>query len=119
MDLKTLQDRPSWEWPEGMGKMLTAIFSDDQADPSERLLEPGLAADFVVIGDELIDGLLSIVCNGEETEELRSRAAILMGPALDFAYTEDFDDEDIVDAAYEGIAMSEMLSGIGSDEDDF
>ncbi len=99
MDLKTLQDRPSWEWPEGAGKMLTEIFSDEQADASERLLAAGLAADFVVISDALIDGLLSIVCNGEESDDLRSRAAISMGPALEYADMDGFEDMD-----YEGIS---------------
>ena len=67
MDLKTLQDTPSWEWPEGAGQMLTKIFSDVQADASERLL--------------------------------RSRAVISMGPALEYADTDGFDDMD-----YEGIS---------------
>jgi hypothetical protein len=99
MDLKTLEDRPSWEWPEGAGQMLTKIFSDVQADASERLFAAELAADFVVISDALIDGLLSIVCNDEESDELRSRAVISMGPALEYADMDGFDDMD-----YEGIS---------------
>ena len=94
MDLKTLQDRPSWEWPEGAGQMLTKIFSDVQADASDRLLSVELAADFVVISDDLIDGLLSIVCNGDESDELRGRAVISMGPALEYSDTDGFDDFD-------------------------
>lgn len=94
MDLKTLQDRPSWEWPEGAGKMLVKIFSDDQADASDRLLAVELASDFVVISDDLIEGLLSILCNGEESDEIRRRAAISMGPALEYSDTDGFDDLD-------------------------
>ena len=94
MKLKTLQDRPSWEWPANAGKMLMEILSDDQADASERLLAAELAGDFVVISDALMDELLSIVCNGEESEELRGRAAISMGPALEYADMDGFDDLD-------------------------
>ncbi len=97
MDLKTLQDRPSWEWPEGAGKMLVSIFSDVQADASDRLLAVELASDFVVISDDLIEGLLSILCNGDESDELRRSAVISMGPALEYADTDGFDDIDDFD----------------------
>jgi hypothetical protein len=32
MDLKTLKDTPSWDWPEGVEKMFLGILRDDQAD---------------------------------------------------------------------------------------
>ncbi|MBW1852319.1 MAG: hypothetical protein JRJ15_13005 [Deltaproteobacteria bacterium] len=99
MDLKTFQDIPPWEWPEDAGKMFLKILRDDQADASERLLAAELAADIVVISDALIDELLSIVCNDEESEALRGRAVISMGPALEYADMDGFDDLD-----YEGIS---------------
>jgi len=91
MDLKTFQDIPPWEWPEDAGKMFLKILRDDQADASERLLAAELAADIVVISDALIDELLSIVCNDEESEALRARAVISMGPALEYADMDGFD----------------------------
>lgn len=94
MDLKSFQDTPPWEWPEDAGKMFLKILQYAQADVSDRLLAAGLAADFVVISDALIDGLLSIVCNNEEPDELRSRAAISMGPALEYADMDGYDDLD-------------------------
>jgi hypothetical protein len=37
MDLKTLLDTPSWDWPEGTGKMFREILRDEQADESEPM----------------------------------------------------------------------------------
>ncbi|MBU4337817.1 MAG: HEAT repeat domain-containing protein [Actinobacteria bacterium] len=96
MDLEMLKDTPSWEWPEGAGKVFLGVLHDDQADESDRVLAAELAGDFVVINDELADALLPIVLNGDEPEELRARAAISLGPALECAYTYGFEDPDDV-----------------------
>ena len=96
MDLKTLRDTPPWDWPEGTGKMFLGILRDDQADESDRLLAAELAGDFTVINDKLADALLSIVRNGDESEELRGRAAISLGPALEQAYIDEFEEPDDV-----------------------
>jgi len=94
MDLKTLKDIPPWEWPEGTGKMFLRILGDDQADESDRLLAVELAGDFTVIDDELAEALLSIVRSGDETEELRGKASISLGPALEHAAATGFEDAD-------------------------
>jgi len=94
MDLKTLKDIPPWEWPEGTGKMFLRILGDDQADESDRLLAVELAGDFTVIDDELAEALLSIVRSGDETEELRGKASISLGPALEHAAAMGFEDAD-------------------------
>lgn len=96
MDLKILKDKPPWEWPQGTDKMLLGIFSDDQRDESDRLLAAELAGDYTVINDELADALLSIVLNGEESEDLRARAVISLGPALETAYIDEFEDPEAV-----------------------
>jgi hypothetical protein len=96
MDLKTLKDTPSWEWPEGAEKILFEILRDDQAVESHRLLASELAGDFAVINDELADALLSIVCSSHESEKLRGKTAISLGPALEYAYMDGFDDPDDV-----------------------
>ncbi len=96
MDLKTLKDTPPWEWPEGVGKMFLGILRDDQAEGSDRLLAAELAGDFTVINDELVGALLSILRSGVEPEELRCQAAISLGPALESADTDGFDDPDDV-----------------------
>jgi len=40
--------------------------------------------------------LLSILCSNDESEELRGRAAISLGPALEYAYMDEFEDPDDV-----------------------
>ena len=95
-ELKILENTPSWEWPEDAGETILGILHSDQAEESDRLLAVGLAGDFVVVNDELIDALLSILCNGGESDELRGRAAISLGPALEQADIEEFEDPDDV-----------------------
>ena len=92
MDLKTLKDTPPWDWPEGAGKMFLEILRDDQADESDRLLAAELAGDFTVINNDLVDALLSILLSGVESEELRCKAVISLGPALEHAETDGFED---------------------------
>src|ERR1039457_6640857 len=94
MDLKTLRDSPPWEWPKNAGKMLLAILRDPDADAADRLLAAGLAGDFTVINDALAGALLSILRSAAEPPELRARAAISLGPALEQADIDEFDDPD-------------------------
>jgi hypothetical protein len=97
MDLKTLNETPPWEWPEDAGRILLDILRDQRIVGPDRLLAAELAGEFTVINDELADALLSIVQSDGETEELRAHAVISLGPALDFADTEGFDDpEDLL-----------------------
>jgi len=96
MDLETLKDTPPWDWPEEAGDVFLGVLRDHQADGSDRLLAAELAGDSVVINDELVDALLSILCSNDESEELRGRAAISLGPALEYAYMDEFEDPDDV-----------------------
>ena len=96
MNLKTLHDTPPWEWPEDAGEMFLEILRDEQADESERLLAAELAGDSTVINDELADALLSILVSGDEPEDLRARAVISLGPALEYADIEGFDEPEYV-----------------------
>ncbi|MBU4194612.1 MAG: hypothetical protein KKE43_06540 [Actinobacteria bacterium] len=92
MDLNIFKDAPPWEWPEGAGKLFLEVLQDDQADESDRLLAAELAGDFTVINDELAGALLSIVQSGDEPEKLRARAVIALGPALEYAYVDGFEE---------------------------
>src|ERR1035441_9940655 len=96
MDLKTLRDTPPWEWPKGAGKTFLAILRDPHADAADRLLAAGLAGDFTVINDALAAALLSILGGAAEPEGLRARAAISLGPAIEQADIEEFEDPDAV-----------------------
>lgn len=92
MDLKTFENTPPWEWPDGSDKVFLKTISDRQASESDRLLAVELAGDFVVINDELVDALLLVLGSSDESEEIRSKAAISLGPALETAFTMGFED---------------------------
>jgi len=92
MDLRTLYDTSPWEWPDGTDKILLGILRDDRTDQSDRLLAAELAGDSTVVNDELVDVLLSILRNDNAPENLRGRAAISLGPALEYADMDGFEE---------------------------
>ena len=92
MDLKSLKDIPPWDWPAGAGAMFLDVLRDGQAAESDRLLAAELAGDLTVIDDELVDALLAVLRSGAESEKLRVRAAISLGPILEQADTDGFED---------------------------
>ena len=94
MDLRTLKDIPPWDWPKGTGKTLLDILRDGRRSESDLLLAIELAGDFTVIDDELVDALFSLLRSGDTSEEVRGRAAISLGPVLEHADTEGFEDAD-------------------------
>ena len=96
MDLKTLLDTPPWDWPRDAGWTLRKVLVDQGADESDRLIAAELAGDFTVINDELADALLTVVCTADEPDQLRARAAISIGPVLEHADTDGFEDPDDV-----------------------
>lgn len=94
MDIKKLQDTPSWEWPPGTDKILLGVLRDRGAAQSDRLIAAELAGDLTVIDDNLARELLSIVKQDDAPEELRETAVIALGPVLECTYDEiDFADE--------------------------
>ena len=96
MDLKALLDTPPWEWPTDTGKSFLKVLIDRRAKASDRLIAAELAGDSTVINDDLADALLAIVRNAGEPEQLRAKAAISFGPALEQAYIGEFEDPDEV-----------------------
>ena len=96
MDLKTLLDTPPWDWPTDAGRMFQKILIDQRADESDRLVAAELAGDFTVINDDLADTLLAVVGSADEPEQLRAKAAISLGPVLEQAETDGFEDPDDV-----------------------
>ena len=96
MNIKTLKDIPPWQWPENAGKMFLDVLQDDHADVSDRLLAAELAGDSMVTNDDLADVLLSILCNPREPDGIRGQAAISLGPALEYADMDGFEDPDDV-----------------------
>ena len=92
MNIRNLKDIPPWEWPENAGDAFLELLRNRQADEDDRLLAAELAGDSTVINDELAVALLSILHDGGEPEALRGRAAISLGPAVEYADTDGFDD---------------------------
>jgi len=126
IDLKTLEETPPWDWPEGTNKFIMDILRNKQAEETDCLLAVELTGDITVINDELVDILLLILQNDNESEKLRSKetdkpllpAAIKavanirpQEAGVVLIEMTDSDDEDIVEAAYETMAMAEVLSG--------
>ena len=96
MDLKTLLDTPPWDWPRDAGWTLRKVLVDQGANESDRLIAAELAGDSTVINDDLADTLLTVVCSADEPDQLRARAAISLGPVLEQADTDGFEDPDDV-----------------------
>lgn len=67
---------------------------DEQADEDDRILAAQAAGDYVNVNDRLADALLSILGDDRQPEKLRRGAAIALGPALEAADIDGFDDPD-------------------------
>jgi len=118
MDLNTLKEVPPWEWPEGADKQFLKILRDQKAPPSDRLVAAELAGDYAVMNDELARAFLDIVVNGHEPDDLRGQAAISLGPALEHADTDGFDDpEDLLINEKTFVKIQETLSRLYKDGD--
>jgi hypothetical protein len=115
LELRGLRDLAPWEWPEGTDASLLAALRDEQAAPSDRLLAAELAGDCVVVNEDLVAALLAILRDGAAAETLRGLAAISLGPVLELADTDGFDDPDdvpISERTFEGIqkALRKLFS---------
>jgi hypothetical protein len=92
MDLTAFIDTPPWEWPKDAGETFHKILIDRNAGAGDRLTAAELAGDYVVINDDLVNALLGIVRDADEPEPLRAQAAISLGPVLESADMDGFDD---------------------------
>jgi hypothetical protein len=96
MDLKILEKTPPWDWPQDADKMILKVLADERATDSDRVLAAKLAGEYVVINDDLVDALLSVLRSNGDSEQLRGKAAISLGPVLEHADVDMFDDPDDV-----------------------
>lgn len=92
MDLNSLMISPPWEWPKEAGNMIAGVLRNRHSATSIRTAAAELAGDLVVMNDRMADVLLQIVSSADEPVQLRSKAAISLGPALEDADIEGFDD---------------------------
>ena len=93
MDLNDVKETPPWEWTVETGEVLRGILQDLRGPLSDRVDAAELAGELTVMDDEMANLLLSIVSDAGEPEELRARAAISLGPALEEADMDGFDDD--------------------------
>jgi hypothetical protein len=76
--------------------MFQKTLIDQRGDESDRLVAAELAGDFTVINDDLAHTLLTVVRSADESEQLRAKAAISLGPVLEQAAMDRFEDPDDV-----------------------
>jgi hypothetical protein len=96
MDLKILLDTPPWEWPRDTGKRFLEILRNNRANQSDRMVAAELAGDITVVNDDMAHALMAVVGSPDEPPKIRAKAAISLGPALELAYTDEFDDPEFV-----------------------
>ena len=92
--LKEIYAMPPWDWPAEAAGIFLNVLNDSSAEPADRLLAADMAGNFVVVNDQLAEALLAVVGNNDEAEKLRAKAVISLGPALEHAYIEEFEDQD-------------------------
>jgi hypothetical protein len=92
MDLERLSDLPPWDWPSDSSATILGHLTRTGVEISERRLAAGLAGNLVVMNDDLARALVAIVLDAREDEEVRSIAAISLGPVLEELDGQAFDD---------------------------
>jgi len=83
VDLSQLRNTPPWEWPVDAGPRLRATIEDRRASLAHRLAAVELAGDVTIVDDAMAGTLLRVAASDDEDTELRGRAAIALGPALE------------------------------------
>lgn len=83
MDMESLAETPSREWPDSAGDVLRRTLGDADGDPAERALAAEMAGSLTVLDDDLAQELLTVLRNADEPELLRGSAAIALGPILE------------------------------------
>ena len=101
MDLRSFSNWAPWEWPEDAAQIFLQTLADPRAEKAERLLAADLAGDLVAMNDDLARALLTIVGSSQEPEALRGQAAVSLGPVLELADLDIFDDPEAVPVSEE------------------
>ena len=92
MDLHDLENTPPWEWPADARNLLLLTLREESASERDRGLAAELAGDLVVMNDELAAALLAIAENPQQPPDIRAKAAIALGPALEQSDIDGFED---------------------------
>jgi len=86
MNLNDLQNTPVWDWPESARETILRALKNRAGPLEERLLAAELAYDVSPDHDDVVSGLTEVVGEPDAPEELRARAALAIGPALETAH---------------------------------
>ncbi len=102
MNLNDLQNTPVWDWPETARDTILRSLVNRSAPLDDRLLAAELAYDVSPDHDDVVSGLTEVVGEAGAPEELRARAALAIGPALETAHQGVASDagESLSDAAF-------------------
>ena len=98
MNLRQLTDIPPWDWPEDAATLILNTLRDRSVSGKDRLLAANLAGDMVILSEEIAETLLNIIESKDESDELRSSAAISLGPGLEEAEYGDYGDPNDIPA---------------------
>jgi hypothetical protein len=94
MKLEALKKSPPWEWPPNAGKLILQVLQDTKATDTERTLAAEFAGDPVVVESILVEALLEIIANPDETVRFRSGCTMALGPVLELLDMGDLDDDE-------------------------
>jgi len=89
--LEHLANTPPWQWPVVAGATLLAVLRAPDTSPTDRLLAAELAGDPCAHDDAIAAELLRLATGNDQPEELRMQAAISLGPGLELADIDGFD----------------------------
>jgi hypothetical protein len=92
LNIKQLKNIPPWDWPKNAETVVLDTLTNRHAAKKDRLLAAELSGEYSILCEKIADALLNVVCSNEESPELRSKAAISLGPALEEADFSDYDD---------------------------
>jgi hypothetical protein len=90
VNIRLLADTSPWDWPDDAADLLKQTLRNNSA--SDRNIAAVLSGELVVMDDEMAELLLGIVSNSTESDDMRARAAIALGPVLEQTETDGFDD---------------------------
>jgi hypothetical protein len=95
-DLWALEDIPPENrlsgWPEDAREMLLDVLRDEHAPESDLYIAGRLLCEIPRVDDRWVQGLLPVLQNSTQTERARARAAVPLGPVLEAANGEGFDE---------------------------
>ena len=95
-NLETLAGTAPWQWPDSARTVLLDVLRNPGAPPSDRALAAELLGHVVVMDDQVAHVLLATVEDSGAHDALRAKAAISLGPILEQADVDGFDDPDMV-----------------------